>query len=124
MFITVQRSAMFSLWNKVNDASYLIKSNCKIHLFYSFSDTIYIRKGYKYPKIIIDGYEYKIQYRNNDKTRWTCSNYKLSKCNSIIHSCKNLVSVKNHHNHPSKITKADCEKLTTQRVTIVRKFDP
>lgn len=87
-----------------------------------FSDTIYIGKGYKYPKIVVDGYEYNIQLRNKERTRWTCANYKFSRCKSIIYTYGKMVVVKNSHNHPSMLKKIDLEKLIPQKVTISRNF--
>lgn len=77
-------------------------------------------KGYKYPKIIVDGYEYKIHIKKQDKTRWTCANYKHSKCKSIIYTYGNVVNVLYNHNHDPTLKTLDYKKLIPQSVTILR----
>ncbi|XP_018573608.1 protein tramtrack, beta isoform isoform X27 [Anoplophora glabripennis] len=81
---------------------------------------IYVGRGYKYPKIILDGYEYKIHVKRQDKTRWTCANYKHSKCNSTIYTYGNVVKVIYKHNHQPTLKTLDYQKLIPQTVTIVR----
>ncbi|XP_023014946.1 uncharacterized protein isoform X7 [Leptinotarsa decemlineata] len=84
-------------------------------------DIIYIGRGYKYPKIIVNNYEYKIHIKNKGRTRWTCVNYKKSKCNSIIYTYGKIVEIVNDHNHLFRIPEIDDQKLISQKVKIIRR---
>lgn len=95
----------------------MIKINIKI-----ISDTIYFGKGYKHPKIIVDGFQYKLCAKKLGKTRWTCVNYKNSKCNSVLYTHGNEATMFNEHNHPSQ--NVDYEKLIPKKVKIVRRKEP
>nr|XP_023014948.1 modifier of mdg4-like isoform X8 [Leptinotarsa decemlineata] len=84
-------------------------------------DIIYVGRGYKYPKIIANNYEYKIHRTNKGRTRWTCVNYGRSKCRSFLYTYGRTVEIVNEHNHLFTIKEIDHEKLISQNVTIIKR---
>lgn len=81
-------------------------------------------KGYKYPKIIVDGNEYFIHIKEKGKTRWTCKNYRRSKCKSIIYTTGKVVKVYNEHNHEPMYTNVNNLDFASQCVIIQRHSKP
>ncbi|CAH1102522.1 unnamed protein product [Psylliodes chrysocephalus] len=89
-------------------------------LIFRFLGTVYFKKGWKYPILVADMNEYNIQTLNKGRTRWTCRNYKKSKCNSIVYTYGKTVKILRHHNHAPTIERLDDPELISQKVNIIR----
>ncbi|XP_056644124.1 modifier of mdg4-like isoform X46 [Diorhabda sublineata] len=63
-------------------------------------DLIFVLPGRKYPRIIVDGFEYNVHKKEETKTRWRCTNGSKTKCTATIYSYGNTVIMKRLHNHP------------------------
>ncbi|XP_023014981.1 uncharacterized protein isoform X38 [Leptinotarsa decemlineata] len=60
---------------------------------------IHIIPGLKHPKLIIDGDEYSVYLKHEDRTRWRCSAYFKTKCKSTLLTYGKVVRVNRQHNH-------------------------
>lgn len=64
------------------------------------SGIVYICKGPKYPKLVLDNFIYqKHRKQLNNVTRWRCRKEKTTRCKAYLHTIGNTVTVNNHHNH-------------------------
>lgn len=82
---------------------------------------IYFTKGstMKYPRLIINNYEYQIHIHDVGKTRWRCRWHQKLKCRAIIYTSGKTVFINSDHNH-APLGEIDCRNLTGQLVTFVR----
>nr|CAI5823124.1 unnamed protein product [Callosobruchus analis] len=58
--------------------SYAEKLKCKAN------ETIHFCQGRKYPKLLIDSYQFQIHRREEKKTRWRCVNCNKTKCTARV----------------------------------------
>lgn len=80
--------------------------------------TIYIGKAVKYPKIILDGYEYQMHIKELNRTRWRCKYHKKLKCRASLYSTGHTISVYNNHcDHPTENVVLD--NLIARNVAII-----
>ncbi|CAH1102528.1 unnamed protein product [Psylliodes chrysocephalus] len=100
-----------------------IKDRCKSSLV--TSGIIYFDVGTKYPKIILDQYEYRIYRKESGRTLWKCRSYFGSKdgkdrCKSTLETSGKIVNVNaDFHNHAPP-QKNKFKRTLSQTVTIVR----
>nr|CAH7732201.1 unnamed protein product [Callosobruchus chinensis] len=80
---------------------------------------IYICKGRKYPRLILDSYEYNCHIKEANRTRWRCKDQNKTKCSASLYTSGNEVRVKNHHNHKPHVIKSDAI-LAPQHVRIFK----
>lgn len=59
-------------------------------------------KGSKHPKLLVNDYEFVIDKRRGDRTRWRCNNYSKQKtgCKAAFTTSGNTVNLYCDHNHP------------------------
>lgn len=82
-----------------------------------FLGIIYIGKALRYPKIILNDYEYQIHIKTGNRTRWRCRE-RNAKCKAILYTSGNTVSMQHDHNHPK--VAVDYTNLVTHKVNITR----
>lgn len=76
---------------------------------------VYFTKGKKYPIMIIDNYEFKLDGKTDNKTYWRCTK-RHTKCKARLHtSGKTIRTVDNVHNHPPSF-KGEPSSLIAQKV--------
>ncbi|XP_072393839.1 uncharacterized protein [Diabrotica undecimpunctata] len=63
-------------------------------------DLIFVLPGRKYPRIIVDEYEYNVHKKEENKTRWRCTNESRTKCTATLYTFGHTVIMKRSHNHP------------------------
>lgn len=65
--------------------------------------------GKKYPKIVLEDFEYYLLRRLGSKTRWRCTSYRKSFCQCALLTYDRVVEVVNKHNHrrPLHLTRDD-----------------
>lgn len=72
-----------------------------------FSVIVYFAPGRKYPKIVMNNYEFRMLAgkSNSSKTLWICTQ-ENNKCKVRVKSAGNIIFVKNvQHNHPPSFSK-------------------
>lgn len=76
--------------------------------------------GVKNPKIILDGNEYTVYSKQNNRSRWRCNWYYKTKCKSRLITYGKVVQVNHTHNHspPDRVQMNAC---TRQIVEVIRK---
>ncbi|CAH1986781.1 unnamed protein product [Acanthoscelides obtectus] len=85
-------------------------------------ETIYFCEGRKYPKLLIDNYQFQIHRREEKKTRWRCVNCNKTKCTARAFTFGKTVSVHDTHNHG--FPKIDSNiVLVPQLVKLIRKHN-
>ncbi|KAG5900265.1 hypothetical protein JTB14_000792 [Gonioctena quinquepunctata] len=65
----------------------------------TISDIIFILPGRKYPRIVIDDYEFNVHKKEANKTRWRCTNESKTKCTAVLYTFGNTVITRRSHNH-------------------------
>ncbi|XP_063907103.1 modifier of mdg4-like isoform X39 [Zophobas morio] len=84
--------------------------------------TIFFLPGQKHPKLIVDGHIYIINKKKAHKTLWMCTCYSKTGCKSRMQTTgRKVVMNRIPHNHESKLTQADLERMVAQTVYISRK---
>ena len=87
-----------------------------------FLGTIFFLPGQKHPKLIVDGHIYIINKKKAHKTLWMCTCYSKTGCKSRMQTTgRKVVMNRIPHNHESKLTQADLERMVAQTVYISRK---
>lgn len=76
--------------------------------------------GRKYPKLIIDGYEFQYEKKtaNTSTTFWVCGTYHKSKCKGRLITKGNVVYLRHSHNHPAR--DFDLSTMSSKRVEVIR----
>lgn len=77
---------------------------------------IFIVRGTKNPKIIVDQNEYTINRKSKEKTSWRCTMYEKKGCKSRVITQGRTLTVKTPHNHDT--TKMKMKDAIKQFVTI------
>ncbi|XP_018573600.1 protein tramtrack, beta isoform isoform X20 [Anoplophora glabripennis] len=80
---------------------------------------IYISRGRKHPRLILDKFEFNLHIKDAFRTRWRCTNQNKTKCSAVLYTSGNEVTMKHEHNHLPREVKEDCP-LIPQRVKIIR----
>nr|CAI5843124.1 unnamed protein product [Callosobruchus analis] len=83
------------------------------------NETIHFCQGRKYPKLLIDSYQFQIHRREEKKTRWRCVNCNKTKCTARVFTFGRTVSVCGTHNHHPEIDPKAV--LVPQLVRLIRK---
>lgn len=76
-----------------------------------FPDVIYVTRGTKNPKLIVDNNVFTVNTKGRHFTRWRCSSYFKTKCSATLGTSGDMVRVKGCHNHPpvsSTLSLSDC----------------
>ncbi|XP_044756268.1 modifier of mdg4-like isoform X32 [Coccinella septempunctata] len=60
---------------------------------------IFIHKGNKNPKIVLDGHDFQINTRKETRTLWRCSHYFRTKCRATLVTSGRCCTMKRDHNH-------------------------
>ncbi|KAL3277339.1 hypothetical protein HHI36_012690 [Cryptolaemus montrouzieri] len=82
---------------------------------------IYFTHGKKYPKLIIDRYEFMLERKYADKTAWTCKYKEKKKCKARLLTFGRTVKLMNStHNHIADFN-GDVESLISTFVNIEEK---
>nr|CAI5843125.1 unnamed protein product [Callosobruchus analis] len=86
------------------------------------SGVIYVSKARKYPKIILDNFEYRIAKQETKKTTWKCVSCDKMRCRGRIVTFGQTVKILyEHHNHPAP--SLDLSPLTPQPVKVIKMTD-
>ncbi|XP_023014989.1 uncharacterized protein isoform X47 [Leptinotarsa decemlineata] len=80
---------------------------------------VYFGRANKYPKVILNGYVYRIHSKDPNRTRWRCRSVNSTKCKAIMYTTGNSIYIHNSHNHP--IENVNYDNLVQKRVRIVTK---
>ncbi|XP_076252168.1 uncharacterized protein LOC143191191 isoform X42 [Rhynchophorus ferrugineus] len=83
-------------------------------------ELVYFDYGTKYPKIIVDQFDFNIERRTPRSTSWACGSYYQTKCKCRISTTGNMVVVKGSHNHEPRQRKKN-ENLTSKLVNVIRR---
>lgn len=79
---------------------------------------VYFAEGRKYPKLILDGYDFKLHLRNPDCSVWACTQHAKYKCKVRLVTTGQRVTVKSiAHSHNRTYTES-YEGLKSHRVEI------
>ena len=82
---------------------------------------IYVTKGKKYPKIILENDEYQIYQKDHNRTRWRCAQYFKTKCKSRLVTYGRVVKINvEEHNHVPQVTYHKDIQYSPQLVKIIR----
>lgn len=66
-----------------------------------FLETVCFEPGKKYPRIVVDDYEYQVNNRTETKNAWRCILYRKKGCMARLTTYGNVVELKDReHNHP------------------------
>ncbi|XP_044262663.1 protein tramtrack, beta isoform-like isoform X29 [Tribolium madens] len=82
---------------------------------------VYFISGSKYPKLVLDKFDYSFQHQNKNKTRWRCTWYFRNRCKAALFTYGKVVEIHNEHNHEPNTETIDCSSLPTHDVIIKRK---
>lgn len=86
--------------------------------------TIYVGKGRKYPKLVLDNYVFRFHRRKYGKTRWLCPAASVSKCKATLYTYGTTVEFLYKHNHePLKQHGYEGEDLIPRKFNIIRRND-
>lgn len=88
-------------------------------MFFDILGLIYFGIGRKYPKLVLDGFDYSKEKSYGDSTSWVCPSYFKTKCKARLITKGNMVYVRNGHNHTSK--DRSLLNMSSKLVTIIRK---
>ncbi|XP_076252180.1 pre-mod(mdg4)-O [Rhynchophorus ferrugineus] len=85
----------------------------------SGSSIVYFYHSRKYPILILNNYEYKIETRKADKSFWCCKAKDRYRCKARLLSWGKTLSVKTsaNHNHPPDFN-GSFEKCTPQLLNV------
>lgn len=75
----------------------------------------------KHPKLIVDGYDFKLDKNTESATTWSCPFYFKTKCKCRLKTTGNIVFFDSSHNHKPK--ELSLENMSFRKVTIVRSQD-
>lgn len=86
-----------------------------------FSDClIYFTPGAKHLKLVLDGFDYVITRRVEDRTFWKCAQYGRTACRARLStSGKELRLTKVRHTHRRRYKANDLNEMMSQRVVVV-----
>lgn len=87
---------------------------------YFILGTIFIHKGTKNPKIVLDGHDYQINTKKKDRTLWRCSHYFKTKCKATLITTGNCCTQRHDHNHVPTLLNSSHLALVKQRVILQR----
>ncbi|KAF7282372.1 hypothetical protein GWI33_002749 [Rhynchophorus ferrugineus] len=82
------------------------------------SRTVHFAPGRKHPIMIIDGYEYKLQLRNDTKSNWCCTQDNKYRCKVRLMATGNLVQIKDCEHTHDRTFKGNYEDLRSHSVTL------
>nr|CAI5843118.1 unnamed protein product [Callosobruchus analis] len=60
---------------------------------------IFVVAGKKYPRIIVDHYEYSVHKKVGLKTRWRCALESKTRCKAVCYTYGNNVVLRKIHSH-------------------------
>ncbi|XP_076252146.1 uncharacterized protein LOC143191191 isoform X20 [Rhynchophorus ferrugineus] len=80
--------------------------------------TVHFAPGRKHPIMIIDGYEYKLQLRNDTKSNWCCTQDNKYRCKVRLMATGNLVQIKDCEHTHDRTFKGNYEDLRSHSVTL------
>lgn len=81
---------------------------------------VYFAPGKKNPKIVVDDYDFCINKKVGQKTRWRCTQYSKTKCCCFLLTFGNSVVIYRSHNHMPTVL-WDYTQLHGQQVILYRK---
>lgn len=79
--------------NTVNALASLTKITCCSNWFTKLSGTVYFVRGYKYPKLLFQNQEYRIERKLQSKTLWACAYKQGMKCKARLCTYKNCLRI-------------------------------
>nr|CAH7732200.1 unnamed protein product [Callosobruchus chinensis] len=79
--------------------------------------------AHKYPRMIMDNYQYQIHYQDPSKTRWRCRMHQKNLCRAILYTTGNCVLIHNGHNH-APLENIPYDQLKMQVVKIIDRRKP
>lgn len=85
-----------------------------------FLGVIYYNVGYKHPKIIFEGVDYRIDFKAAGRTSWRCSYYYRTKCRAKLSTSGHVVRLFGEHNHQHRPDLYQIDTAKPQRVTVIR----
>ncbi|KAL3277330.1 hypothetical protein HHI36_012681 [Cryptolaemus montrouzieri] len=85
-----------------------------------FSENIYIERGTKNPKIILDRSSFIINRKKTDRTLWICSKYRRTNCKARLVTFGRNVKLTYGHNHSPDVTNEMLKSMIPQKAHIIR----
>ncbi|XP_044262664.1 protein tramtrack, beta isoform-like isoform X30 [Tribolium madens] len=82
---------------------------------------VYVVRGHKNPKLVLDRNEFVINHKGAQKTRWRCTSYYKTKCGCYLITQAGKVNVFKIHNHSPTVEDFQYSDVCSQRVIIRRR---
>lgn len=83
---------------------------------------IFFLPGHKHPKLVLEGYDYTINRKRENKTLWKCAFYTKTSCKSrLITSGRAVFITNDQHNHEPKLKESDLTNSVSHIVHIENK---
>lgn len=108
------------IWHSIWISYLALKDTLYYNIFY-FLDTIYFTRGKKHPKIIIDGFEYKLHRRGQSSSFWACTQHGKYKCKVRAVTTGHIVKIKDimHSHSRTHCDMGSISDLPMQKVSII-----
>lgn len=93
-----------------------------LNVFFScFLGKLFFITGKRYPKLLLEGHDFKVKHKVLNKTTWICCQYPLTKCRMRLVTTGQDVFLREEHNHPPLPKLKRCEALSYKIVNIIKK---
>lgn len=99
-----------------NDKIFLIR--LRILIFFKVLGTVHFSPGRKHPIMIINGFEYKLQLRNDARSNWCCTQDNKYRCKVRLMAMGNLIQIKDCEHTHEQTFKGDYKQLRSHEVTL------